>query len=69
MVVVKESHLRKTVAEMLRRHRVAIEGSAAVGPSAILEGLVPQGFKRICVIITGSNIDTQSFKDIINSHL
>jgi threonine dehydratase len=42
MVVVKESHLKKVVAEMMRRHRVAIEGSAAVGPSAILEGLIPQ---------------------------
>lgn len=69
MVVVKESHLRKTVAEMLRRHRVAIEGSAAVGPSAILEKLIPPGFKRVCVVITGSNIDTQRFKDIINDHL
>lgn len=69
MVVVKESHLKKTVGEMLRRHRVAIEGSAAVGPAAILEKLIPQGFKRICVVITGSNIDTQRLKDIINGQL
>lgn len=69
VVAVKESHLRKTVAEMLRRHRVAIEGSAAVGPAAILEGLIPKGLKRICVIITGSNIDTGSLKDIINTEL
>lgn len=69
MVVVKESQLRKTVAEMLRRHRVAIEGSAAVGPAAILEKLIPAGFKRICVVITGSNIDTKRFKEIINAHL
>jgi threonine dehydratase len=69
MVVVKESHLKKTVAEMLRRHRVAIEGSAAVGPAAILEKLIPQGFKRICVVITGSNIDTQRLREIINSQL
>jgi threonine dehydratase len=69
MVVVKESHLKKTVAEMLRRHRVAIEGSAAVGPAAILEKLIPSGFKRVCVVITGSNIDTGRLKEIVNSHL
>ena len=69
MVVVKESHLKKVVAEMMRRHRVAIEGSAAVGPSAILEGLIPSGFKRVCVVITGSNIDTKRLKEIINTHL
>lgn len=69
VVVVKESQLKKVVAEMLRRHRVAIEGSAAVGPAAILEGLLPEGLKRICVVITGSNIDTQRLKDIVNSHL
>jgi threonine dehydratase len=54
---------------MMRRHRVAIEGSAAVGPAAILEGLLPQGFKRVCVVITGSNIDTQRLKDIMNAYL
>jgi threonine dehydratase len=69
MVVVKESHLKKTVAEMLRRHRVAIEGSAAVGPAAILEKLIPSGFKRVCIVITGSNIDTARLKEIVNAHL
>jgi len=48
---------------------VAIEGSAAVGPSALLEGVIPKGFKRVCVVITGSNIDTSRLKEIINSHL
>ena len=69
MVVVKESHLKKTVAEMLRRHRVAIEGSAAVAPAAFLEKLIPSGFKRVCVVITGSNIDTVRLKEIVNTHL
>jgi threonine dehydratase len=69
MVVVKESHLKKTVAEMLRRHRVAIEGSAAVGPAAILQQLIPSGFKRVCVVITGSNIDTSRLKEIVTTYL
>jgi threonine dehydratase len=48
---------------------VAIEGSAAVGPQAILEGLIPKGLRRICVVITGSNIDTKRLKEIVNSSL
>ena len=69
VVVVKDSHLKKTVAEMLRRHRVAIEGSAAAGPAAILEGLLPKGLRRICVVITGSNIETPRLKEILDAHL
>jgi threonine dehydratase len=69
VVAVKESQLQKTVGEMLRRHRVAIEGAAALGPAAILEGLIPKGLKRVCVIITGSNIETNRLKEIINTQL
>jgi threonine dehydratase len=69
VVVVKESHLRKTMAEMLRRHRVAIEGAAAVGPAAVLEGLLPKGYRRICVVISGSNIETPRLKEVLNAHL
>jgi threonine dehydratase len=69
VVMVKESHLKKTMAEMLRRHRVVIEGSAAVAPAAVLEGLLPKGMKRICVVITGSNLDTASLKEIVSTNL
>jgi threonine dehydratase len=69
VVVVKEAQLKKTMAEMLRRHRVAIEGSAAVGPAAVLEGLLPKGLRRICIVITGSNIETPRLKEILDAHL
>jgi threonine dehydratase len=66
MLLVKEGHLKKAVAEMLRRHRMAIEGSAALGVTALMDGLLPKGFKRVVVILSGSNIDATRIKDIVN---
>jgi len=68
VLVVKEDHLRKAIAEMLRRHRMAIEGSAAAGVVALMDGLLPKGFKRVCVVLTGSNIDAARLKSIVNEY-
>jgi threonine dehydratase len=69
VLVVKESVLKKSIAELLRRHRMVVEGSAALGLAAITEGLLPKGLKRVCVILTGANIDVARVKDIVNNHL
>ena len=63
----------------LRRSQLAraIQGSNSIegyiasldDAAAILEGLIPKGLKRICVIITGSNIETHRLKEIINTQL
>jgi threonine dehydratase len=66
MLLVKEGHLKKAVAEMLRRHRMAIEGSAALVVAALMDGLLPKGFKRVVAILSGSNIDATRIKDIVN---
>ena len=69
VLVVKEESLKKAIAEMLRRHRMAIEGSAAASVAAIMEGLVPKSYRRICVVLTGSNIDASRVKSIVNAYL
>ena len=66
MLLVKEGHLKKAVAEMLRRHRMAIEGSASLVVAALMDGLLPKGFKRVVVVLSGSNIDATRIKDIVN---
>lgn len=68
MLLVKESHLKKAVAEMLRRHRMAVEGSAAVALAAMMDGLLPKGFKRVVVLLSGANIDASRIKDIVDAH-
>ncbi len=67
MLVVKEETLKKAIAELLRRHRMAVEGSAAASVAAIMEGHVPKSYKRVCVVLTGSNIDASRLKSIVNA--
>jgi threonine dehydratase len=69
VVVVQESTLKGTIAELLRRHRMVVEGSAAVGLAAVTQGLLPKGLKRVCVVLTGANIDAARVKDVVNHHL
>lgn len=69
VVLVKEASLKSSIAELLRRHRMVVEGSAALGLAAITEGLLPKGLKRVCVVLTGANIDVVRMKDIVNHHL
>jgi len=69
VVMVKESGLRKSIAELLRRHRMAVEGSAAAAVSAVLEGTLPKSLHRICLVLTGSNIDGSRLKSIVQDLL
>jgi threonine dehydratase len=52
---VKESSLQKAIVETARRERLIIEGSAAAGPAALMEGNPVHG--KVVVVLTGSNID------------
>ncbi len=69
VVVVKEASLKGSIAELLRRHRMVVEGSAALGLAAITGGLLPKGLKRVCVVLSGANIDVVRVKDIVAHHL
>jgi threonine dehydratase len=65
VVLVPESSIGPAVVEVLRRERMLIEGSAAAGVAAVLRGLVPRG--RVCVVLTGSNIDEERVKGLLNA--
>jgi threonine dehydratase len=69
VLVVKEESLKRAIAELLRRHRMAVEGSAAASVAAIMEGLLPKSCKRVCAVLTGSNIDAERLKSIVNAYL
>jgi threonine dehydratase len=69
LLVVKEESLKRAIAELLRRHRMAVEGSAAASVAAIMEGLVPKSYKRVCAVLTGSNLDAERLKSIVNAYL
>lgn len=61
VVTVTEAGLRGAVRDVALRERMVIEGSAAAGVAALLEGAVPREFKRVAVVLTGSNIDPARF--------
>jgi len=65
VVVAKEESIRKAVAGLLRHHRMAVEGSGAAPVAAFLDGLLPGGLKRVCVVLSGSNIDASRLKEIV----
>jgi threonine dehydratase len=69
VVVVPESTLKGVIAELLRRHRMVVEGSAAVVLAAATQGLLPKGLKRACLVLTGANIDAARVKDVVHHHL
>jgi threonine dehydratase len=34
----------------------------------MMDGLLPKGFKRVCVLLSGGNIDASRIKDVVNAH-
>jgi len=57
VVVVKEKTIRSAVASIALNENMIVEGAGSAGVAALMEGLV-EG-ERICVILTGSNIDRE----------
>ena len=53
VLVAEEASLPRAIAETLRAHRFAIEGSAAVVVAALLDGLVDARQKRVGLVLTG----------------
>lgn len=68
VIVVEESALGKAIAQVLRFHRFAIEGSAAVGVAALLDGLIDSRHKRVVVLLSGGNIDYSLLRRIVGEH-
>lgn len=58
MVLADEEGLMDTIRWILRNERQVVEGSAAVGPAAILQGRVAfRKNEKVAVVISGGNID------------
>lgn len=65
MEVVSEESIAKAIRLVARTHGLVIEGSAAVGVAAILEGKPIPGDGPVCVVLTGRNIDRERLKQIL----
>ncbi|HLE22126.1 MAG TPA: threonine/serine dehydratase [Vicinamibacteria bacterium] len=65
VLAAEESSLPRAIAEVLKAHRFAIEGSAAVVVAALLDGQVPSKYRRLGLILSGGNIDYARLRRIV----
>jgi threonine dehydratase len=65
LVSVSEESIAKALVLVLELEHVVIEGAAAAGVAALVEGLLPKRFKRPVIMMCGSNIDTNLLSRLI----
>jgi len=66
IVVVDEPVLRRALAGVVAHEHLVIEGAAAAGPAAVLDGQMElKG--NVAVILTGANIDSERLTDVLRS--
>jgi threonine dehydratase len=65
VVVVRESAIKAAVGDVARHECLIIEGSAAAGVAAILEGRVSRELRRVALVLTGGNIDPSRLASLL----
>jgi threonine dehydratase len=63
VLLVPEDAIARAMLWMARQHGERIEGSAAVGLAALLEGSLDAPSPR-CIVVTGSNVDAATWRDV-----
>lgn len=67
MLLVREQNIRRAMRELFYRQGWRVEGSAAVGVAAILEGQVQTEGRECVVVISGGNIAEEVFAQAIQT--
>ena len=65
VVLAREESIRRAVADVARREHLVVEGSAAAGVAALLDGAVDAAGRRVCVVLTGANIDGERLAGLL----
>ncbi|MFO0416764.1 MAG: pyridoxal-phosphate dependent enzyme [Pseudomonadota bacterium] len=65
VVAVSEEAIARAVVLVLEQEHAVVEGAAAAGVAALLEGLLPERCKRPLLFMCGSNIDTNILSRLI----
>jgi threonine dehydratase len=64
-VVVSDAEIVRAMAFLFERMKIVVEPSGAVGVAALLEGRVDVSGKRVGVILSGSNVGTERFSELM----
>jgi threonine dehydratase len=65
MTLVTEERLRDAVGGVFREERLVAEGAGAAGVAAIAGGALPTTGRRIAVVLSGANIDSEVLASLI----
>jgi threonine dehydratase len=68
-VLVSEQEIADAMAFALRTQHLVVEGSGAVGISALLHGKIELGGRHAVVIVSGGNVDTSLLVTLANRQL
>ena len=68
IITVSEEEILQAMRFLWERMKLVVEPSGAVSLAAVLTGRIPVENKRIGIIISGGNIDLQSFFALLHNH-
>ena len=57
MVDVTEEEISEAIVRLMEESKIVAEGAGAVGVAALLAGRIPSKLRRVCIVISGGNID------------
>lgn len=67
-VLIPEEEIAYSMAYMMDKHRIIMEGAAATGIAAVLGNRIPYQEGDIAVIISGQNVDISILKQLIKNY-
>ena len=69
MVVVEEEEITQAMMLLLERCKLLVEGAGAVGLAAVLAGKIQVAGKRVAVVLSGGNVDTNRIARVLEHGL
>ncbi|MDR5882975.1 hydroxyectoine utilization dehydratase EutB [Caballeronia sp. LZ032] len=67
VVLLDEMSIARGIVHAYREERLVVEGAAAVGIAALLDGVVPVRGGPIVIVVSGSNIDIETHRRLIGA--
>ncbi|MDR5762625.1 hydroxyectoine utilization dehydratase EutB [Caballeronia sp. LZ035] len=67
VVLLDEMSIARGIVHAYREERLVVEGAAAVGIAALLDGVVPVRSGPIVIVVSGSNIDIETHRRLIGA--
>jgi threonine dehydratase len=64
-VLIAEAPIKEAMYYLFDRHRLVVEGAAAVGVAALLQGILGVAGRRVVALLSGSTVDSAAYLRIL----